>query len=328
MIPVDIVGGFLGSGKTTLLRRLLEQGTGARGSGGGPPIPAARAARERVAVVVNELGEIGIDGLVVGGLGYGERMVELSSGCICCQLDTLHFEIALDELCDEVKPDRIVIETSGVADPGALAARLAELGRPLGSVITVVDTVNLHRVLSEPVGRDQIAAADFLVLSKLDLPESRGQASTDVRLRVLNSRAPVIPGPVGPDALQLLFGSGLPERPAERGPVAKAAASLDLQSISWSTDRPLDRRATLDLLAALPPAVYRAKGVLRYAGASVPALVNVTAGRLQSQWEPGVADTAGPGGALVFIGRNLRDWRDDLLAALDACVAVESQSSR
>ncbi|HEV7536110.1 MAG TPA: GTP-binding protein, partial [Acidimicrobiia bacterium] len=156
-IPVDIVGGFLGSGKTTLLRRLLEQGTG-----------------ELVAVVVNELGEIGIDGLVVGGLGFGERMVELSSGCICCQLDTVHFEIALDELCDDVDPDRIVIETSGVADPGTLARRLADLGRPLGSVVTVADTVNLDAVLAEPIGREQVAAADFLVLSKLDLPETRG----------------------------------------------------------------------------------------------------------------------------------------------------------
>ncbi|HET9772604.1 MAG TPA: GTP-binding protein, partial [Acidimicrobiia bacterium] len=102
-IPVDVVGGFLGSGKTTLLRRLLEQGTG-----------------ERVAVVVNEFGEIGIDGLVVGGLGFGERMVELSSGCICCQLDTVHFEIALEELIEATSPERVVIETTGVADPGAL----------------------------------------------------------------------------------------------------------------------------------------------------------------------------------------------------------------
>jgi len=304
VIPVDIVGGFLGSGKTTLLRRLLEQGTG-----------------ERVAVVVNELGEIGIDGLVVGGLGYGERMVELSSGCICCQLDTLHFEIALDELCDEVKPDRIVIETSGVADPGTLARRLADLGRPLGSVITVVDTVNLDRLLAEPVGRDQIAAADFLVLSKLDLAESRGAAPTEARLRVLNTRAPVVPGPVGPDALRLLFGSGLPVPVAERPFTAGPAPALDLASISWTTDRPLERRATLDLLAALPAAVYRAKGVVRYAGAAVPALVNVTAGRLQSQWEPGLADAAGPGGALVFIGRDLPAWQDELLAALEACVA-------
>lgn len=304
VVPVDIVGGFLGSGKTTLLRRLLEQGTG-----------------ERVAVVVNELGEIGIDGLVVGGLGYGERMVELSSGCICCQLDTLHFEIALDELCDEVKPDRIVIETSGVADPGMLARRLADLGRPLGSVITVVDTVNLERVLAEPVGADQIAAADFVVLSKLDLPETRGAAATEARLRVLNSRAPVIRGPVEADAIGLLFGSGLPTPARDRPPVRPPAAPLDLESISWSTDQPLERRATLDLLAALPPAVYRAKGVVRYAGASVPALVNVTAGRLQSQWEPGLADAAGPGGSLVFIGRDLPAWRGALLAALEACVA-------
>jgi G3E family GTPase len=309
-IPVDIVGGFLGSGKTTLLRRLLEQGTG-----------------ERVAVVVNELGEIGIDGMVVGGLGYGERMVELSSGCICCQLDTVHFEIALDELCEDVVPDRIVIETSGVADPGTLARRLADLGRPLGSVITVVDTANLDHVLAEPVGRDQIAAADFLVLSKLDLPQTRGLVATEARLRVLNSRALVVPGPVDVAGLHLLFGSGLPSDRPPRSGGAPSAPVLDLESVSWRTDRPLDRRATLDLLAALPPAVYRAKGVVRYAGASVPALVNVTAGRLQSQWEPALADAAGPGGALVFIGRDLPAWRDALLTALEGCAASTAPSA-
>ena len=320
-VPVDIVGGFLGSGKTTLLRRLLEQGTGARRMGGVPPTTAAEAARERIAVVVNELGEIGIDGLVVGGLGFGERMVELSSGCICCQLDTVHFEIALDELCEDVDPDRIVIETSGVADPGTLARRLADLGRPLGSVITVTDSVNLDRVLAEPIGAEQIAAADFLVVSKLDLPGTRGLGVVGARLRVLNSRAPIVPGPVDGAGLRLLFGSGLPAgRPDRRAP-SPAPPVPDLDSVSWRTERPLERRATLDLLGALPPAVYRAKGVVRYAGASVPALVNVTAGRLQSQWEPALADAAGPGGALVFIGRDAPAWRDELLAALDACVA-------
>jgi cobalamin biosynthesis protein CobW len=302
--PVDIVGGFLGSGKTTLLRRLLEQGTG-----------------ELIAVVVNELGEIGIDGMIVGGLGFGERMVELSSGCICCQLDTVHFEIALDELCDDVAPDRIVIETSGVADPGTLARRLAGLGRPLGSVITVADTVNLERVLAEPVGRDQIAAADFLVLSKLDLPESLGRAESERRLRAGNRRAVVVPGPVDPAGLRLLFGSGLPaDRPPRPGPEGNPAV-LDLQSVSWRADRPLERRALLDVLARLPPAVYRAKGVVDFAGASVPAVVNVTAGRVQSQWEPALAGFADAGAALVFIGRELPTWRDSLLAALDACVS-------
>ena len=321
-VPVDIVGGFLGSGKTTLLRRLLEQGTGARGMGGVPPTTAAGAARERVAVVVNELGEIGIDGLVVGGLGFGERMVELSSGCICCQLDTVHFEIALDELCEDVDPDRIVIETSGVADPGTLARRLAGLGRPLGSVITVADTVNLDRVLAEPVGRTQIAAADFLVLSKLDLPETSGAVPAEDRLRVLNERAVIVPGPPGADGLRLLFGSGLPADRPGLDNSRPASPVLDLESLSWRTDRSLDRRATLDLLATLPTAVYRAKGVVRYVGASVPAVVNVTAGRVQSQWEPGLSGTTGgAGSALVFIGRDLPAWRDGLVVALDACVA-------
>ncbi|HEV7863390.1 MAG TPA: GTP-binding protein [Acidimicrobiia bacterium] len=303
-VPVDIVGGFLGSGKTTLLRRLLEQGTG-----------------ERVAVVVNELGEIGIDGLVVGGLGFGERMVELSSGCICCQLDTVHFEIALDELCEDVDPDRIVIETSGVADPGTLARRLADLGRPLGSVITVADTANLTHVLAEPIGRDQIAAADFLVLSKLDLPETEGPAAAETHLRSLNERAVLLSGPVDPDGLALLFGSGLVQPGPRPRPSRTGSPSLDLESVSWRTDRPLDRRTTLAVLGALPTNVYRAKGVVRYAGASVPALVNVTAGRLQSQWEPALAETFGPGGALVFIGRDVAAWRDGLLAALDGCVS-------
>jgi cobalamin biosynthesis protein CobW len=306
-VPVDIVGGFLGSGKTTLLRRLLEQGTG-----------------ERVALVVNELGEIGIDGLVVGGLGFGERMVELSSGCICCQLDTVHFEIALEELCVDVAPDRIVIETSGVADPGTLARRLAGVGRPLGSLVTVADTVNLDRVLAEPIGRAQIAAADFLVLSKLDLPETLGPVESERRLRSGNDRALIVRGPVGAAALGLLFGSGLPAgRPGrhEGRDTAAVPPVLDLDSVSWRADRPLDRRAVLDLLGGLPPAVYRAKGVVRYARASVPAVVNVTAGRVQSQWEPALADSAGPGAALVFIGRDLPAWRGPLVAALDACVS-------
>ena len=313
-VPVDIVGGFLGSGKTTLLRRLLEQGTG-----------------ERTAVVVNELGEIGIDGLVVGGLGFGERMVELSSGCICCQLDTVHFEIALDELCDDVDPDRIVIETSGVADPGTLARRLADHGRPLGSVITVADTVNLEAVLAEPIGGDQVAAADFLVLSKLDLPDTVGAAEAERRLREWNDRAVVLPGPVDAAGLGLLFGSGLPASPG-RAPgrlplptVRAGSAGLDLESVSWRADGPLMRRATLDVLGALPVAVYRAKGVVRYAGASVPALVNVTAGRLQSQWEPALSGAAGS--ALVFIGRDAAAWRDGLLAALEACVAGPSTAA-
>jgi G3E family GTPase len=318
--PVDVVGGWLGAGKTTLLRSFLETGAGG----------------QRVAVVVNELGEIGIDGEVVEGLGFAERMVELSSGCICCQLDTVHFEVALEELCEDVRPDRVVIETTGVADPGALSTRLSELGHHLGAVITVVDVANLGAVLAEPVGRAQVAAADLLVLSKLDLVTPEAAGASRHRITALNPRAVAIDAPPGPDDLALLFGGstvrpeGLraigtwdvqkPRIPAAGAAEAQAPAA-GLEAVTWSAGT-VERRTVLDALNALPAAVYRAKGVLSLAGASVPLVVDVVAGRLSTQWEPTLAGREGS--TLVLIGREAETWRDEAVAGLDACRTDEA----
>ncbi|HEY3239668.1 MAG TPA: CobW family GTP-binding protein [Acidimicrobiia bacterium] len=299
--PVDVVGGWLGAGKTTLLRSFLETGAGG----------------QRVAVVVNELGEIGIDGEVVEGLGFAERMVELSSGCICCQLDTVHFEVALEELCEEVHPDRVVIETTGVADPGALSARLSELGHHLGAVLTVVDVANLDAVLAEAVGRAQVTAADFLVLSKLDLATPEAAEAAREMLIELNPRAVAVDAPPGAGDLALLFGVGTARAAAPAADVGQAAApAAGLEAVTWSAGA-VERRAVLDALQALPAAVYRAKGVLALTGASVPLVVDVVAGRLSTQWEPALAGREGS--TLVLIGRDAARWRHGVLAALDAC---------
>jgi G3E family GTPase len=318
--PVDVVGGWLGAGKTTLLRSFLETGAGG----------------ERVAVVVNELGEIGIDGQVVEGLGFAERMVELSSGCICCQLDTVHFEVALEELCEEVRPDRVVIETTGVADPGALSTRLSELGHHLGALLTVVDVANLDAVLAEPVGQAQVTAADFLVLSKLDLVAPEAAEATRERLTALNSRAVAVDAPPDAGGLALLFGGsavrgtgsgaiGPWEVHNARIPLAGvgqvAAPAAGLEAVSWSAGS-VDRRAILDALGALPATVYRGKGVLALAGTSVPLVVDVVAGRLSTQWEPAL--TGREGSTLVLIGRNATGWRSEAVAALDACRTDEA----
>jgi G3E family GTPase len=338
--PVDVVCGWLGAGKTTLLRSFLETGAGG----------------QRVAVVVNELGEIGIDGEVVEGLGFAERMVELSSGCICCQLDTVHFEVALEELCEEVRPDRVVIETTGVADPGALSARLSELGHHLGAVLTVVDVANLGAVLAEPVGRAQVAAADFLVLSKLDLVAPEAAAAARTAIAALNARAVGVDAPPGPGDLALLFGgatvrtawlgaigtwgvhnarvpaagvgraaspaAGVGRAASPAAGVGQAAApAAGLEAVTWAAGT-VDRRAVLDILGALPPSVYRAKGFLVPAGASVPLVVDVVAGRLSTQWEPALAGREGS--TLVLIGREAETWRDEAVAALDACRTDEA----
>src|SRR3970040_1468617 len=97
-IAANIITGFLGSGKTTLIRHVLTHGLG----------------KERVAVIVNEMADLGVDGQVLRGINV-DKMVELSSGCICCS-GFLQLGVAVQEIIDTVEPAVILIETSGVAE--------------------------------------------------------------------------------------------------------------------------------------------------------------------------------------------------------------------
>src|SRR5207245_1343762 len=144
-VAVASLTGCLGSGKTTLLRHVLEHGLD------GKP----------VAVIMNEIGEVGIDGKVITGLNAVEKMVELSSGCICCSIDDYRFDLAIQEIIDTAKPHLIIIESTGLADPEPLAYRVKNAGLGLDAIITVVDAENVKRHLAEAdVAQAQIAAAD------------------------------------------------------------------------------------------------------------------------------------------------------------------------
>src|SRR5262249_21530398 len=132
-VAVDILTGFLGSGKTTLLRHVLDHGL--RG--------------KPVAVIMNEIGEIGIDGRAITGLSAVEKMVEVSSGCICCQIDDYKFDLAVQEIIETTQPHVIIIESTGLADPEPLVYRVKTAGLNLDAVITVVDAANVDRHLRE-----------------------------------------------------------------------------------------------------------------------------------------------------------------------------------
>ena len=132
-VAVDILTGFLGSGKTTLLRHVLDHGL--RG--------------KPVAVIMNEIGEIGIDGRVVTGLSAVEKMVELSSGCICCTIDDYRFDLAVQEIIETTRPHLIIIESTGLADPEPLVDRVKAAGLGLDAIITVVDAEAAPRHLRE-----------------------------------------------------------------------------------------------------------------------------------------------------------------------------------
>jgi G3E family GTPase len=182
-IPVSVLTGFLGSGKTTLLGHLLRQ----------PEF-------SRTAVVINEFGEIGLDHQLIET--SEDTVIALTTGCLCCKVRTDLVQTLQDLLRrrDEgacLRFDRIVIETSGLADPApilhALMTDTAIAGRlVLGGVVATVDAVTGGVTLErEPISRKQVAVADRIILSKLDLTGGVEPALLN-RLAELNPGAPTL----------------------------------------------------------------------------------------------------------------------------------------
>jgi len=200
LVPVSVLTGFLGSGKTTLLRHLL-----------------GRPEMTRTAIIINEFGEIGLDHLLVAR--SDENIVELNSGCLCC---TVRGDLVntLGELWDKRARgligafDRVVIETTGLADPAPILhtlmtePRLVTIYR-LDVVITTLDAATGMATLDRhPEAVKQAAVADRLVLTKTDLPEAKGEA-LEQRLAALNPGARIALAVAGDIAPDRLFDAGL-----------------------------------------------------------------------------------------------------------------------
>ena len=189
-LPVHVLTGFLGSGKTTLLARLLRQPSFAD-----------------TAVVINELGEVGLDHLLVDR-GSEDDVVLLDSGCLCCALgnslqetlESLYYRRARGELPAFA---RVVVETTGVADPGPIAATLgldSAIARHyrLGSIVTVVDAVHGSEQLQRfEEARRQVALADRLIVTKGDLTNTATMARLDASLAARNPHAERVPAIAG-----------------------------------------------------------------------------------------------------------------------------------
>lgn len=309
-VAVDIVAGFLGSGKTTLLRHVLSHGLRGR----------------RVAVIMNEIGEIGIDGQVITGLEAIERMVELSNGCICCSIDEYRFDMAVQEIVETVRPDVILIEATGLADPVPLAIRARNSGLGVDAVITVVDAVDIERLLAETViAASQVTAADFLVLNKVDLVSTDRVRQLEKRLRRLNDRAVIVRTVQGAAELPLLFAPGVAtyRRAAVAGAEGAPPGPTHEDGISafvYRTPRRLRQVGFERVVARLPRDVYRAKGIVRFAETEWQCLFNYTCGRSETSWIK--LPHVGTETQLVIIGRDPESYRDRVLGRLARCEAA------
>jgi len=316
-IPVTVLTGFLGAGKTTLLKRFLDSPDG---SG--------------TAVVINEFGAVGIDDQLVRAAS--EETVLLGNGCLCC-ITRSDLQLALRRLVAERAQGQVpffrqvVIETSGLADPGPLLQTFAT-DRALGDefavevVIAVVDAVTGPATLDwSAEARKQVILADRLVVTKTDLVDPAALKNLTDRLTPLNPRATVhqaVGGALDPSCLTEapdVRNSGT----AASGFVAEAAHSDGILSFVFTERAPLAWEPfarTMETLVALRgPDLLRVKGLLNVAGCRGPVVVQFVQHLAHPPVELDVWPDADHGSRLVFITRNIPEAAvRDLFSAIRA----------
>lgn len=245
-ILVTVIGGYLGAGKTTLVNHIL------------------RSADEQVAVLVNDFGEINIDEALIES-SDGDT-ISLANGCICCSVVD-GFAVALARIrALEPRPERLVIEASGVADPSKVTPFAYGPGFALDGTLVVVDAERIEaQIRNDYIGDviiQQVQSADLLVVNKTDLVSDL-TAAVEVIGGVTS--CPTIAAINGALPLPLLLGI---DRGNEAGTLVHAArGETDAESrfTSWTEvhDDPLDRAALEQHLLALDPSVIRVKGLVR-----------------------------------------------------------------
>ncbi len=326
---VTVLAGFLGAGKTTLLNALL------------------RDTPEPLGVIVNDFGSVNVDAALVAGQSSVEGEVALQNGCICCTIrgDLL---TALLKLTRRKNPPRhIVIETSGVSDPAAVARtfldpRVSDHVQ-LAAVVGCVDPREFPALVDEhwTMASTQLKVCDFVVLTKTDMSEPSEVSAATALVERLAPRARIVQGSLenAPTALILsteaLWSTA---RLAQAHPAVMPHVhevghhhhhhhhGHAFETWTYRNDAPLSTYGLRRALAQLPTPVYRAKGFVKAAeDPSVRLLVQVVGGRAELRADGPWQDE--PRTELVFLGREGTLPTDALTEQLDRCVHANAPTS-
>lgn len=176
---VIILSGFLGSGKTTLLMRLVER------------LRAVRGEAYRIAIIENEIGSASVDSSIIQEAGYS--VTEMLAGCVCCTLIG-QLVPAINRLCDELEPDLVILEATGVAEPAGMRDNVERYAGLPVRIVTLVDAARWERIRIplEMLLKSQLEPADAICLNKVDLVDDGQITSIEESIREMNASAPIV----------------------------------------------------------------------------------------------------------------------------------------